>query len=77
MSSWWLDRVKNGTIYVVASVLACVLVGFCVWKIFLQKTFTQKTIVQAGGVANYWMKDAQIKVGFGGCASFRPDKGAK
>lgn len=77
MSGWWADRVKNGIVYVIASVLACLVVGFCLWKIFFQKTFTQKTVVQAGGVANYWLKDAQIKVGFGGCASFPPAKGDK
>ena len=74
MSSFWADRVKHGAIYVIASLLACLVVAFALWKIFFQKTFTQRTVVQAGGVANYWMKDAQISVGFGGCATFKPEK---
>ncbi len=75
MNSWWTDRLKNGTIYVIASVLVVAVIGFVFWKVFLQKTFTQKTIVESGGVANYWMKDAQVKVGFGGCAYFPPKSG--
>jgi hypothetical protein len=74
MNEFWVARLKNGAIYVVASVFVVVLLGVGVWKLFIQKTFTQKTVIEKGGTANYWWKDAQIKVGFGGCATFKADK---
>lgn len=75
MSTFWLDRLKNGAIYVTVSVLIAGALGYLI----LRRTNVQKTTVQAGGTANYhdWWKDAKITILPMGCATFRAEKQPK
>jgi len=72
MKSFWLDRLKNGAIYVTVSVLIVGALGYLI----LRRTNIQKTTVESGGVVNNydWWKDAQITVLPMGCAHFRAEK---
>lgn len=72
MSGFWVDRFKNGLIYVTASVLIIGALGY----LMLRRTNVEKTTVEAGGVVNTneWWRDAKITVLPMGCAHFRADK---
>lgn len=73
MNPYWADRLKNGAIYVVASVLVVALIGFTFYKVFIQRNITQKTTNQAGGVINHYFENAQIKSTFG-CQHLRAEE---
>jgi hypothetical protein len=75
MSSFWIDRVKNGAIYVTVSVLIVGALGY----LMLRRTNVQKTTVESGGVVNNydWWKDAQITVLPFGCAPIKAERPGK
>jgi hypothetical protein len=65
ISPWWMDRAKNGIVYVLASVLVVAILGFTFYKVFIQRNITQKTNVENGGVVNHYYDNATIKSTFG------------
>lgn len=72
MSAFWLERLKNGAIYVTVSVVVVGALGYLI----LRRTNVEKTTVQAGGVvnSNYWWKDANITVLPFGCTPIKAER---
>lgn len=65
MSSWWIDRAKNGLVYVLASVFVIAILAFSFYKIFIQRNISNRITNEAGSVNNHYYENAQIKSTFG------------
>lgn len=70
MIPYLIERLKNLPFYLVI-IVGVIFIGY---KLFIQRTESQKTTIQAGGTANYYWKDAEVSPRFGGCVTLKGEK---